>query len=499
MRLLPTLAIERLPDSSLRYVQWQRNDWGRPTAIVSTYQDGDMVSSRTEEFVYDTETERKLLEARGPETNANMVRLMTRQYQYNTNHQVIAFTNALGEVTTCAYHTNRNLSNLVYPHVLRLSAQVDAVGFVTNLTWKDSNSVALASYAISWTNGKIASLTDPRGMTVTNYWDALGRLVGRSYPDGTSISNLYYKLDGTGYAGGTGGTNLLDRTRFKDRLGNWTSLTYNSLRQLTAITNALGLVTHYDWCACGVLDSVTDPLTNTVTFDHDLLGRLTAIHYPGTNRVLHIDWDDASQPTNLWDTLGSVTLTFNHQGLWTGASNAYGLLRHIDYDIRDRPTNLVYAGGLHLTNSYDALDRLRVRGEINTGAQEKFGYTATVPWATSYTNQLNTGTVLLSYDPLGRLTNQVFQGLVTNRFAYSSAGDLLSLTDGKDQQTRWGYDLHGRAVSKTNADNSLAWTNGYNANGWLTAHWTPAKLLTQYGYDAVGNLAHLRQFEKLDC
>ena len=37
----------------------------------------------------------------------------------------------------------------------------------------------------------------------------------------------------------------------------------------------------------------------------------------------------------------------------------------------------------------------------------------------------------------------------------------------------------------------LVRTNGYDANGRLTAQWTPAKGRTQFGYDANGNLTSI--------
>jgi RHS repeat-associated protein len=489
-RAWPSLAAERLADDSVRWTRWQKNDWGRPTNIVATYQSGTSVAIRTNSFLYDTNTLRNLLVARGPDLSGTNLAIK-RQYSYTTKNQVDRFTNALNEVTSYSYAANANLTGITYPHGLQLMASLDGSGFVTDLTWKDSNNTALATYAFTWSTGKVATVTDPRNLTVTNYWDNLDRLATRLYPDGSSIQNLYYKLDGSGYSGGTGGTNLLDRTRFKDRLGNWTAFTYNSLRQLVAVTNALGNVTQYDRCACGLLESVTDPLTNGITFDHDLAGRLTAVHYPGTNRVVHVDWDATGQPTNVWDAIGAVTFTFNQQGLWTGASSSHGLLRQTDFDINDLPTNAVFASGLHFTNGFDGLGRLLARVEVNSNSVEHFGYTANLPWLTAYTNQLGSGIVLLSYDPLGRLTNQVFSGVATNRFTYGAAGDLITLTDGKSQTTTWAYDRYGRATTKTNADGNLAWTNAFNTNGWLTAHWTPAKLLTQYAYDAVGNLTNI--------
>src|SRR5690606_29568272 len=66
--------------------------------------------------------------------------------------------------------------------------------------------------------------------------------------------------------------------------------------------------------------------------------------------------------------------------------------------------------------------------------------------------------------------------------------DLIVLRDGKTNRTMWLYDAEGRMQMKTNQANARVLTNGYNANGQLTARWTPAKGLTTYTYDKVGNL-----------
>jgi YD repeat-containing protein len=140
----------------------------------------------------------------------------------------------------------------------------------------------LASNWFSWAQGKVRTYTDARGLTVTNSWDNLGRLTERAYPDQTTISNSYTKLQGSNCPGGTV---LLDRARFKDRLGNWTSFSYNSLAFLTTVTNALTNVTRYEWCDCGYLENMTEPLTNVTSFAHDLQGCLTNVVYPGAGQI----------------------------------------------------------------------------------------------------------------------------------------------------------------------------------------------------------------------
>ena len=56
-------------------------------------------------------------------------------------------------------------------------------------------------------DGTMRSHTDERDLAVTNYWDALHRLTGVLYPDGTTTSNVY---------------TYLDVTAVKDRMTNWT-------------------------------------------------------------------------------------------------------------------------------------------------------------------------------------------------------------------------------------------------------------------------------------
>ena len=89
------------------------------------------------------------------------------------------------------------------------------------------------------------------------------------------------------------------------------------------------------------------------------------------------------------------------------------------FDVEDRPTNIVTAESVTITNSYDALHRVLERAVAGAG-RERFVYGAA--GLTSYTNQLSER-VQLAYDAAARLTNRVFQNssgtsLATNQFTY---------------------------------------------------------------------------------
>jgi YD repeat-containing protein len=49
--------------------------------------------------------------------------------------------------------------------------------------------------------------------------------------------------------------------------------------------DALGRVTHLEWCGCGSLESITDPLGRVTTWLRDLQGRVTAKAYPDSTLI----------------------------------------------------------------------------------------------------------------------------------------------------------------------------------------------------------------------
>jgi len=51
-------------------------------------------------------------------------------------------------------------------------------------------------------------------------------------------------------------------------------LTYDKVRRLTSIRDALNRVTQYQWCGCGALGSMIDPLGRVTTWNRDVQGRI---------------------------------------------------------------------------------------------------------------------------------------------------------------------------------------------------------------------------------
>ncbi len=232
---------------------------------------------------------------------------------------------------------------------------------------------------------------------------------------------------------------------------------------------------------CNTLEQVTQ---NT----YDLQGNLIQSQGPDGYTVTY-NYNTLGQLTNTTDGVTSVTNWFNNQGLQVAVINAFGQMKSTVYDVLDRATNTVDANGVSIAMTYDNLNRLRTRSYPDSGV-ESLGYTLNVAGLTSYTNQIGNA-VLYGYDPAGRKTNEVAVGVYTNAFTYNGAGDLLSLTDGKNQTTTWNYDQYGRVTDKMDATSAEIFRYAYDADSRLTNRWSAAKGNTTYSYDAVGNLTYV--------
>jgi RHS repeat-associated protein len=474
----PDAVVQVLPDGTQRYVLYQRNEWGHPTNVLQTWEGG----TRTTTYAY-APNGIDLVQAIGPDGKTNA------SYAYDGNHHVLQATNAVNEVTYYTFNSLGQFTSVKTPAGLTTTNIYFSSGFYANWLDKTIDLEIQRTNSYTFANGLVSTHTDERGLTTTNTWDALGRLTSVAYPDGSTVSNICFLVGGQAYPGGSGGTNILDFTGAKDRLGNWTYYTYDSLRRLTAVTNALNYVTRYNYCTCGtLLDSVTDAQNHTTSFTYDLNGHRLLTTFPDSIGWTANHYDAVGRLTNVTDSAGSSVLNwYNNQGLLITVSNSFGLVKAITYDINDRPTSVTNANGVAVDSTYDDLGRVLTRTHPDSGV-ERFGYSPA--GLVSYTNQLNQIT-RYAYDAAGRKGAETNANQEVTQFTYTPAGDLLTLTDGKNQTTTWHYDSYGRVTNKWDATTTLIFVYAYDANNRLTNRWTPAKSNTGYGYDALGNLTSI--------
>jgi YD repeat-containing protein len=216
----------------------------------------------------------------------------------------------------------------------------------------------------------VSTHTDELGLVRTFTWDNLQRPTRIDYSS-VSFESFSYTLDNP--LPGATGPNILELTRWTDRLGYTSTFTYNGLRQRTSVKNPRNYTTSFGYCACGALETITDALSQVTTFISDNGGRLTTESYPG-GATRNYRYNLLGQATDWLDHSGNVVATYiyNHQGLVAAVSNPSGQTAGVSYDAEDRPVTITVAGGPTVTLSSD----LRIIGdwEKNSEKQWRVGF-----------------------------------------------------------------------------------------------------------------------------
>jgi RHS repeat-associated protein len=467
---LPAISAWNLPDGNSYYKWIQRNVWGNSTSVQETWSQtfGGPSLTRTNQYFYATNGI-DLVQQIGPLNET------VRGFSYDTHHDVMTATNAVGNVTAYTYDGQSRLTSVTSPAGLTTTNIYFSSTGYSNWVQQRIDLQIKRTNSYSYSNDLVVIHTNELGLVVSNTWDNLQRLTGASFPDSTYTSNIYVNLD---------------RVQTIDRLGNQTKYGYDGLRHLVAVTNALTNVTLFSYCACGALEYVKDALNNSTYYYYDIAGRRVNIVYPDGTSMTN-DYNRLSQITNTIDGAAiSVTNWYTDHGLLYASSNAAGQVFLKLFDIENRMTNSEDANGIVTTNSYDNLHRLLVRGYAD-GGRERFGYS---PFGLiAYTNQL-TNISYYAYDAaLRRIAETNALNQIT-QYGYDRAGDLTNLTDANNHATQWNYDAYGRVTNKLDATGTSILQYKYDAGDRLTNRWSLAKSNAVYGYDAVGNLTGLRYY-----
>jgi len=478
-QILPSVIARVMPDTTTWYQYFERNTNGLPTLAAEKWVEAGSDRFRTNTFLYAANNVDVVAW-----TNALGVRASSNVF--NARHQVTTNYDALGQASVYTFDgTTFQVTSVARPTGLTTIYSYDANYRLTNVA--DVQITRTNSY--TWgADGNVKTHTDERGLKTTNFWDGLNRLTGTSDGRGAT-TNLFYRLDSTPYANGNGDINILDVTASKDRMGFWTYYDYDALRRPTAITNANNVVTRYGYCDCGAITSMTNAFGSAIAeptlYVNDYQGHRTQTTLPdGT--VVNYTQDLLGRLTVTSDGWGSITNTLDNLGRQVAVSNAVGRVQFVIYDPLDRATNSTDQNGVLITNSYDNLNRVLIRGQPD-GGTEKFGYSAR--GLTAFTNSVSTNFYV--YDEGSRKTFETNANNELIQFQYDSSGNLTNLIDGKAQSTKWAYNQYNLVTNKLDQAGVEILRYKYDADDRLTNRWSKAKLDTYYAYDSVGNLTNI--------
>jgi RHS repeat-associated protein len=251
--------------------------------------------------------------------------------------------------------------------------------------------------------GRVRTLTDVSGYTLTYDYDNLDRITRVTHPDSTFEQITYGRLD---------------PVVFQDRAGRQTLLEYNSLRQLTKKTDPLQRVTQTAWCSCGAIKSLTDPLGRTTTWQMDVQGRRTAKRYPDGSQVSYVYEDTTSRLKQVVDeSLQIENFSYN-------LDDTLASISYVNCTIPTPSVNYIYDPNYQRVTSRSdgAGTTLYSYNPITTPPALGSGLLASV------TGPLTNALITYSYDELGRPVHRTVNG-VDSAVTFDAAGRAASLSN----------------------------------------------------------------------
>jgi RHS repeat-associated protein len=415
---------------------------------------------------------------------------------YNSQHLPLMITDASGQTTTNTYNARGQILTTTDPKGETTSYSYDPNGYLLSITGPLQTPNDVLSYTYDGF-GRVETATDTEGYTLTYNYDAADRKTQITHPDGTSEQFIY--------------TNL-DLFASIDRLGRWAINTYNANRQLVQTQDPLGRITRYEWCRCGAMTALIDPMGRTTTWDYDVQSRPIAKHYADGSTIKYNYESTTSRLKSRYDEKGQQTIYAYYPD---------NNIMRVSY-----PNAIIATPTVMYT--YDP-DYNRVLGMQDGMGTTTYTYNPITPTPALGTGRLASvggplpnSTVTYQYDQLGRVVsraiNSVAQAIaydilgrptiVTNalgtfHYAYVDATSRLSFESYPNAQTNL-YSYYNNLGDERLLEIQHLYPNGsllsgfgygYNAVGQITA-WTnlldtlPASVW-QPSYDAADQLTNV--------
>ena len=346
----------------------------------------------------------------------------------------------------------------------------------------DGNLIAMVDPAQVTTHFKydanhyLTELQDPLGRTVArNEYDETGRLVAVIDPDGKRtdfqhdinqrqavITNRLGHSERLVY---DDRGNVLEQT---DALGGVTQLTYDNLDNLLSRTDPLNQTLHMKYDAKSRLIEEQNALGQTVKTTYTARGQ-EQTRTDARNYVFTKTYDAVGNLTAATDPLGNQIInTLDQQGLVIASRDAAGNTLHYTYDTFGNRLTETDPLGQTTTYTYDA------NGNRLSESRQR----------TTATGEVITETTTYQYDSRNRKIATTDALGNTTRTEYHPNGKKSAWVDALGRRTEYEYDVQGRLLETRFPDGSHE-THSYDAQGNLLSVTDQLGHITRYEYDAL--------------
>jgi RHS repeat-associated protein len=381
-------------------------------------------------------------------------------------------------------------------------------------------------------NGNLHQKTNARGITITYQYDAINRLISRTYSD-NSTPQVNYFYDSQAIPDGAP---AFERGKSLDRLvavtyggstlgsyiGQYDAMGRPKLSyQVTDTEGGSGVATYsmaYSYDLAGNLISETYPSGRIITTEYDQVGRVAGVKNQATGLYYAGDASNNSANRIQYTTSGAVSAVKLGNGLWEhtsfnsrlqptqiglGTSSSISGTFQLDYNygttdnngnIRTQTITVPGMTGPYIqTYSYDELNRLTTAEETNNQisttlptwkqvySYDRYGNRSLIT-GTTYPTQLNT----ITNPQVEPATNRI----VSAGYGYDADGNLMCDPGHPCTQTPFipyfTYDAENRQKSANGSFNDGGTSYTYDGDGRRVKKATSNGEITVFVYDVAG-------------
>ncbi len=450
-----------------------------------------------------------------------------REVTYDENGRAVSIRDFDGSLIQNTYDSHGNLIKEELPGSITREYAYDSLGRQTLIVDGEGNRTSF-----SYISADKTVMTDALGQETVLTYDAAGRLITETSPDGTEERSAYSKQGRLLSAWRTGDIEVsygYDRngnmTEKIDERGYRSTFTYDALNRMTSATDPqgatvvyaydehgnkirendpLGNRTEYEYDDKGRLIKEIDTLGNSVTYEYDHNGRIT--RETGKNGlVIEYTYDDiygkvteerqGDRVTKYeYDALGRLTKTVYPDGSESLAEYDYAgnVIREATEDgletvyTYDKNGNLLASedsGGRKNIMEYDALGR-KTRAVDTLGRETVFEYDS----AGNMIKEQTGGRIFIyDYDFAGNITAEIGPDGSRREYTYDKSGNVASMTDSLGNTTKFRYDGAGNLIAQIDPEGAIT-SYTYDLKQQLISVTDPMGNTTRYIYDKGGNI-----------
>ncbi len=386
---------------------------------------------------------------------------ITTKYEYDLNGNIVSVTDPKGNTTKFEYDAANQNTKII-----------DAKG---NATLIEYDKV-----------GNVIKSIDRNGNATQVSYDELNRRIQEINAENNKVSYGYDKVG-----------NLL---ALIDPNGNTTKYVYNDLNQQIKKIDPLNATTTYTFDLLNNPTKITDPNNHSTTYAYDKIYRLLKDTDPeGFSQ--QYSYDPNNNLTEAVDRNGNKTkFSYDELNRVTQILDAKDGKTQYAYDALGNKLSLTDANSHQAQFAYDKLDRL-IKTIDAEGNQTKFEYDAN----SNLTKKIdgNNKPMSYGYDELNRVIKEINALNQTTNYEYDNEGNLTSKVEADNVKTGYNYDkayrltdaiLNQNSQIKPAVDTNVKTSYSYDPNGNLTSITDPNNHQTKFFYDAMN-----RQIKEVDA